>query len=331
MCESDNSIPDIIDLSWLRQLFTHKYRDEYLEQSAEQLNILHKEKINGQVISYLVKELCQNIEMFLENIYAKMTKRWIFQVLKLRGFNDKAIKEIAYEIFDKKEDFSGFYEAYEFYSKTIDSKIKRMFYLNKLFVSWGIEQFALCPQYSTRAKYITIDTDILHAFVGSKEKVKIFGQHCDEMWRQYVRIKNKWFVGNKKFDMMIKTDGIGVSVILYKWVQTGQIVNYNNNFVIDDNTKIIGIDPGRKDVITCCDENRNVINLSNGEYYESCKFKERVRKINKKILNNGIEDFMKTIPSIKTDCSGGCAPVAKLPPPILRFFFLSIIKSKKIF
>lgn len=258
ICETDDiSIPDITDITWLRQLFTHKYNDHYLEESANLLPYLPHLKINGQVITYLTKELRQNIQMYLENVYDIMTKKWIFNILRIRGFHNKITKQVINEIFESNNNMFGFYDIYEFHKRSIESKIKRMYYYNNLFVGWGTKQFTLCPNYSTCAKYITVDTDVLHSFVGSNEKVREFGLNCLDRWRKHINIKNKWLNGtNKNFNMMIKTDGMGVSVILYKWVPKKRIHSEEEKFIIDENTSFIGVDPGRRDVISCCDSDR---------------------------------------------------------------------------
>lgn len=70
--------------------------------------------------------------MYLENVYDIMTKKWIFNILRIRGFTDKIIKEVIYDIFKCKNNFLGFHDIYEFYKRSIESKIKRMYYYNNL-------------------------------------------------------------------------------------------------------------------------------------------------------------------------------------------------------
>lgn len=179
-----------------------------------------------------------------------------------------------------------------------------MYFMNKIFVSIGKKTFTLCPNYTMRAKYITIDTDVLYYLVQSDMNKPSFGLLQYEMWREHFKIKSKYFGEKLKFNCMIKTDGVGCTVILYKWIKTNSKINKKDSIIkLPKNPDWIGIDPGRKDIFTSCDEWGNINKLSNKQYYEDCKFWDRTRKMNRFIKNKKLEDFMKNMPSTKTNCS----------------------------
>lgn len=301
--EQNISIPNIYDCCWIRQLFSGKFKDVELRNSSNHFPYMPRHKINNQILSYLVKELIVNITNFMNNIYDNMSSRYIRWILELRGFTEKSIKECIHDIFnDPKNTLIEFVEIYEFYKTTYQRKIERMYFMNRIFVMTGKKTFTLCPNYSMRAKYITIDTDVLYSLVDSDIDRSSFGLLQYEMWKQYFKIKPKYFKEKLRFNCMIKTDGVGCTVILYKWI--------NTNYKVDNDIKNlpkkpdwIGIDPGRKDIFTSCDESGNIVKLSNRQYYEKSKFWERTRKINKLIEHNGLNMLMKNMPTCKTDCS----------------------------
>lgn len=300
--EQDIAIPDIYDNNWIRQLFTGNLSDNDLRISSSHFPYLPYFKINGQIISYLVKELIVNITNYMNDIYDNMTSRYVRFILESRGFTDSCIKECINDIFNNQNNaLPEFIEFYEFYKTTFQRKIERMYFMNNIFVSTGKKTFTLCPNHTMKAKYITIDTDVLYRLVDTDIDKYSFGLLQYEMWRKYFKIKPKYFSKRLKFNCMIKTDGVGCTLILYKWLKTKD--KKSENIELPENPDWIGIDPGRKDIFTSCDSSGNINKLSNKQYYYKSKFWERTRKINKLIKNSQLDDLMKHMPTSKTNCS----------------------------
>ena len=251
----------------------------------------------------MVKELIVNITNHINDIYDNMTSRYIRWILEVRGFTESNIKECTHDIFNNTENaLPEFLELYSYYKFTYQRKIYRMYFMNKIFVSTGRKVFTLCPNYTMKAKYITIDTNVLYSLIDTDLDISSFGLLQFEMFKKYFKIKSKYFGEKLKFNCMIKTDGVGCTVILYKWTD---INNKKENTIIKipENPQWIGIDPGRKDIFTSCDEWGNINKLSNRQYYESSKFWERTRKMNKYIKNNQLDDLMRYMPTSKSHCS----------------------------
>lgn len=184
----------------IRQLFSKNIKDIELKNSANHFPYLPDHIINGQIVSYLVKELIVNITNFLNDIYDNMTTRYVRWILELRGFTESSIKECINDIINNQDNaLPEFLDSYESHKQ---KKIERMYYMNKIFVSAGKKTFTLCPNYTMRAKYITIDTDVLYSLVNTDPDMNMysFGLLQYEMWKKYFKIKPKYFGEKLKFN-----------------------------------------------------------------------------------------------------------------------------------
>jgi len=124
-------------------------------------------------------------------------------------------------------------------------------------------------------KYIRLDTTTLVNILfrkhhGSKALYKTNGnlkKNEDKIWKFFFRIERKLFTKpNYSFHHMISTDGISVSVLLLRKELVGKKLpmmktKMSRELYIDElehyselqNKKIIGIDPGKEDLIYCVD------------------------------------------------------------------------------
>lgn len=108
----------------------------------------------------------------------------------------------------------------------------RIYQLNRFFTELGSKlSYSLIPQYSTQAKYITIDTGVLYDLVksdipndeetGRKMTKKVFGALREDTWRKNKLLPVRSFRDRRKgggFNCEIKTDGVGCSVEPLKWI-----------------------------------------------------------------------------------------------------------------
>ena len=88
-----------------------------------------------------------------------------------------------------------------------------------------LKSSTIVPLCTSVAKYITIDTDALHALLGGKkgtgyDKTEFGKEHQHEMWKKTFKLKKKWLqldMDQKAFAFQILTDGVGCSLIFKKF------------------------------------------------------------------------------------------------------------------
>jgi len=256
-----------------------------------------------------------------------MNRRWIWKYFEIKGVPKKHINTLVDSIFESPDEYEQMFPMFvsAISEQQVHYKLKRMYEWNKSFTHFGIKLYNLAPQYSANAKYITIDTDVLYGLVKSEamEKNKTeFGKNREDQWRKYTNVKDKYFKDQKRFNCEIKTDGVGCSMELFKWErlpkkkptdqqkierreeassQQKEMLSRVNN----ENLRIVGCDPGRKDILSASDSNGKRFVLSNKKYYRDCKFKERQRWKIKQLEILGIHSFLLNSPTSKTANSEG--------------------------
>ena len=199
---------------------------------------------------------------------------------------------------------------------SLEQKLKDIYHSNYVLMQYGMKQYNLAPQYTTRAKYITIDTDVLHSLVKSNISKALFGNNQIGYWQQFTNIKPKYLQANKKFNMMVKTDGVGCSVVIFRdntynktasseAVRKKRKLDARQGFLdnLPEDVKWVGVDPGRRDLLSAGWEDGRRFNVSNGSYYTQCKYRKRQAHTTRKIEELCLSEFMGNMPSSKTDRS----------------------------
>jgi hypothetical protein len=268
--------------------------------------------------------------VYESSIYLGKQKRAIFIITKFTLRN--LIVKYDKKILQKNNDFDRYVKRVTSLSEKLNSLLRKM----------NIEdQHTIVPLYTMASKYITIDTDVLYYLMRDNfyENDKIvniatFGKKYQiEAWKKFLKIRDSFFPKeleetpkpNKKlFSYQISTDGVGCSVLFKKFIVVNKkqeqtsidklddVTKKQDQMSIDnlDNTVWIGVDPGRKDVLSYIkmlpDQNGNVkekkYSLSNGEYYQRCHFKQRNSYINQKLkqIDEGLLEWRSNIPVSKT-------------------------------
>ena len=72
-------------------------------------------------------------------------------------------------------------------------KLRDIYNWNFVFVYYGAKQFNLAPQYTSRAKYITVDTNVLHALVKTSIDKFSFGADQVSQWQFFYKDQNQVF------------------------------------------------------------------------------------------------------------------------------------------
>jgi len=137
-------------------------------------------------------------------------------------------------------------------------------------------------------KYIKLDTTSLVEFLvtkeqGTKKEFKV-SEREDDIWKFFFKTNNGVFrKRNYSFHHMILTDGIGVSIIFLKKEFVGRRVKevkHCPELYVDDNLsclkdkKIVGIDPGKEDLIYCVDGKHNHFRYSQNQRRKEMKSKK---------------------------------------------------------
>jgi len=147
--------------------------------------------------------------------------------------------------------------------------------------------------------YIRLDTITLVYLLLRKEQGKVCEynnkgntkKHEDKIWQFFFRTEKKVFCkSNFSFHHMISTDGVGVSILFIREDLVGKRLpnakkGISRELYIDElvdystlqNKKIVGIDPGKEDLIYCVDDdskNANVFRYSQNQRRKETKMKK---------------------------------------------------------
>jgi transposase len=147
--------------------------------------------------------------------------------------------------------------------------------------------------------YIRLDTITLVYLLLRKEQGKKCDysnqgntkKHEDKIWKFFFRTEKKVFHKNPySFHHMISTDGVGVSVLFIrddlvgkrlpnakKGVSKEMYIDELNDYSALQNMKIVGIDPGKEDLIYCVDDaskHANVFRYSQNQRRKETKMKK---------------------------------------------------------
>jgi len=172
---------------------------------------------------------------------------------------------------------------------------------------------------SIKSKYITIDkTGLLKLYkliLGNKIKAKDFNSNKRQWIEKSYNIK-RVESENHHFNGTIVTDGMAISVILYrvasksvesklsqgpKFDKIDRLHSFDQQIDIT-NKMIIGKDPGIKNIFTTIDTSNKVTKVKNKEYYHLLKDQKYKKWRERQLENdkNGLLKFIIEIPSSKT-------------------------------
>ena len=214
------------------------------------------------------------------------------------------------------------------------NKISWLFFLNIHFSVTKQRIHTLVPIYTYHRKYFNIDTrtfcclckDLFDNF--PKEQELMDDEELKKYWWSKVfKIKNI-----NKFDFSIKTDGVGVSVLLYRYIhkkekdEKGKIIIQTDSkldfisdeiidLIYDDNVLITFVDPGRKNLSTSIsrmtytlesieDEKPDIkydTNIWTSKKFHHHKGNTQHAKLTiKKLKKNGLYDSLLKTPTLKS-------------------------------
>jgi hypothetical protein len=189
-----------------------------------------------------------------------------------------------------------------------------------------IKRFDILPIYSFQTRHITIDTTALFfiltkdPFLDMKEYTDLinFRKNGKEIWERFFKVK-QFETKNRIFTRTIMTDGHVVSILLKKpntFVE--KIVKndvdeyagldkellpesvYKYGRIDLTKTRIVGVDPGRRDLFTSIDEKGNVMKCSTKEYYYLAGFNKRRLDRERKLKRSEVQNIQTNLPSSRT-------------------------------
>lgn len=161
----------------------------------------------------------------------------------------------------------------------------------------------LVPVYSTEAKYIHIDTDVLADLIGNTPaKLRQNGVHA--AWSRFLHLDPNT---RTKFDYHFLTDGVGASLLCKREIylpRKGTLVavppTVHNNQPI-----VIGIDPGSNSIATCIRRDLRTgqeenMALGTRQYYEEAGMTFRTQKAKRLIRDADLSTWLGQWPSFKS-------------------------------
>lgn len=313
-------------------LFANKHLDK---QNKDDKN---KYKNRKQIIKKLKKSIHDNkyksIPIELKEWFNKYKK--IILPNKIKGKLKKDYKSNKYK-YDKYA--TNILSAFEKVNKNINNKIKKNNdKLDKIKNNTNIEEISkelkelnsqiikLFQPLSLRKtcipKYVTLDTATLINLFSERGEKGVLLQALKKkqklVWEKYIRINKRIFKQTKGyvFNYTIQTDGIGCSLLfchntLANKKYGGSVKKIVNDFYyIDDlfdeqindlkNKKLVSIDPGKRNLVYMCDDQRNKL-----RYTCSQRDTESLAKRNRRIIYTN--KTKNKIIELETQLSGYCS------------------------
>jgi hypothetical protein len=301
--ERGGALPDVTSLAWIRQFFTFNFHD--LQHPTH--GTPHPDAVPGQVAAQFCADYAVNVGVHLDVTFASMYRRFLHFKLRHLANKKQRNRVIAACLGDEDErpDFPFLLRGDESQSE----KLILMYRWNLIFTKAGTTLFNLLPQHTAKAKYVKIDTDVLHSLVPrAGVSQKEFGQMREDRWREHFRLGEKFFRPWRRFACEMRTDGKAVSLIMRSWRlverdKEARAAARSEDISVGPGTRMVGVDPGRKDLATAVDDEENVFTLSNKRYYRDCKFTERKRWAEARLREKGLWWFLCKMPTSKTHCA----------------------------
>lgn len=302
-----------------------KYLDCFLDSYFDKKSKIDKIRnlnISQEDKKLKIKEYCQKIKYFK------------YDILNLENPNDLKSKKIYHLLIKKYQkllipDKPKFLKNNIFY----DIQVKPQDYLKcMIFMMQYVEKkeakiYNIFPLRSEIIpKHIKIDTStLIHLLItkkqGKKGELATKGNMKklqDKIWKFFFRTERKCFkMKDYSFHHMIETDGVSCSILLIKTDKKGKRIIKNN--IIDNSLeiylndlkhleklkdkKIVGIDPGKEDLIYCVDnfdKTSNKFRYSQNQVRKESK-RKKFAKIQLKLKEEKINN--QTIIEIETELS----------------------------
>jgi len=306
-----NTILDYLTIDILT-MYENNIQLHYVEYVERYVNVIWKKKIITKKIRKLGKSKSER-ETRIRNLCSELRKikNDLLNVDKkeytTKCYYHKWITEQRNYVLPNKKKFEKDSIYYDLKCNSMDY-LPSMIYMMKQ-IENEKENNSISNVFPMRSeiapKYIRLDTTTLVNLLfekhhGSKALYKTNGnlkKNEDKIWKFFFRTERKLFMKiDYSFHHMISTDGIGVSVLLLRKDLVGKKIpmmktKLSRELYIDElddytelqNKKIVGIDPGKEDLIYCVDGASKEAN--HFRYSQNQRRKEtKIKKYNNIIL-----------------------------------------------
>jgi len=192
-------------------------------------------------------------------------------------------------------------EYFEKYNKTVTSEKEYKF-----------RMFNVLPMYSSKAKYITLDTKVcyslhkqvckLHNIQNTYKTVTAYRHDFHNACKIIFNTKKLGYGSTTKLSGFIKTDGTSVSVCVEKPVTNSTQEQRLSlpDYINEEENVYIGLDPGIANIVYAIDTDGNTVRITNKEYHHhlGTKYRQWIAKETYKKAN--LWDSIKNRSSSKT-------------------------------
>lgn len=354
LIEKGAKIPDIYNETYVKQFFRIMQRCRMNHMDADIMETFAQQYQNcrvdtyespvhcTQVISYIVKEYCVNIRTHIPRIVDILFKKFLKHIFISKwGVNNKDTTSLVSHIMEtddqKQQEFrvdnphlARYWELYESLCSDTGEALKWIYQQNISNMRRGEKVYPLVPNYNISAKYITLDTDCLYRLLNGHYCFPVdqvtFGKEQSKWFKHFFKIPKRFMtpgIDKTVFNFMIKTDGVGASVVLARWKKKVKKTEYDGDkkayakmmqekkklererdhdrlrsILIQEGSIYIGVDPGKKDVMTSIVEGERVgKHWSNDRYYTESKFRVRRVKATRYIQESGLHTYNNGMPA----------------------------------
>ena len=269
-----------VNVVWKKKMIVEKIRKIFPTKKEREARVRQLEKELRKIKNDLL-----NVESNVEYTSQPHYHKWITQQKKcILPSKDKFQKQgIYYDLKCKPMDYFPCMIAMMKRVETDEETISNVFPLRS----------SISPGY-IRLDTITLVNLLLRKEQGKKSDYNNQGntkKHEDKIWKFFFSTEKKVFRKNDfSFHHMISTDGVGVSILFLrddlvgkrlpsakKGVSKELYIDELNDYSALQNKKIIGIDPGKEDLIYCVDDaskDANVFRYSQNQRRKETKMKK---------------------------------------------------------
>jgi len=268
-----------VNVVWKKKMLVEKIRKIFPTKKEKEARIRQLEKELRKIKNDLL-----NVDNNIEYTSQPHYHNWITQQKKCILPNKRFQKQsIYYDLKCKPMDYFPCMITMMKQVETDEETISNVFPLRS----------SISPGY-IRLDTITLVYLLLRKEQGKKSDYNNQGntkKHEDKIWKFFFRTENKVFCKNDfVFHHMISTDGVGVSILFIrddlvgkrlpsakKGISKELYIDELNDYSALQNKKIIGIDPGKEDLIYCVDDaskDANVFRYSQNQRRKETKMKK---------------------------------------------------------
>jgi len=301
-----NYVERFVNVIWKKQMLVEKIRKLFPTKKERESRIRHLEKELR-----LIKNDLLNVDSNVAYTSQSYYHSWITQQKKyILPVKDKFQKQSIY--YDLKCNPIDYFPCMITIMKQVENELATISNVFPL-------RSSISPGY-IRLDTITLVNMLLRKEQGKKSDYNNQGntkKHEDKIWNFFFRTEKKVFRKTDfSFHHMISTDGVGVSILFIradlvgkrlpsvkKGVSRELYIDELNDYSTLQNKKIVGVDPGKEDLIYCVDDASKDANVF--RYSQNQRRKEtKMKKYNNIILGMKTQKIQgKTVTEYETDLS----------------------------